>query len=126
MGGNFYDPYCGMHSWPYSNEYPYKQCCYERDGMECMWYKPDELGNSEALEDKHYLAKFLYSGYSVGGLGFEITCWTEGTITEDFAMDCWRRSSYHMDVILTRGQWSNLAQFGCYIDYSFANCWFAY
>ena len=45
MGGNFYDPYCGMHSWPYSNEYPYKQCCYERDGMECMWYKPDELGS---------------------------------------------------------------------------------
>ena len=80
---------------------------------------------TEFFWTKHFQSQFSYVGYSVGGLGFEITCWTEGTITEDFAMDCWRRSSYHMDVILTRGQWYDLAQFGCYIDYSFANCWFA-
>ena len=57
--------------------------------------------------------------------GYEISAWSSGTITPSAAVDSWRGSSAHQNVILTQGSWTDLKTVGCAWHNTVAHCWFA-
>jgi hypothetical protein len=75
-----------------------------------MWSKPKEFNPNWASGD-----------------GFEISC-VGGTQTAQGALDCWKGSSFHMDVILNRGIWApfrNWGKIGAAYYRGAAHAWFA-
>ena len=70
-----------------------------------MWSKPREL-----------------TSYS--GNGFEISAYTGGNITPEGALDLWKHSSAHNQVMTTQGSWSDLKTMGVAIDGRYAHVWF--
>lgn len=96
---------CNMHSWSQSPRW--SGCCYRggSDGK-CMWDKPREL-----------------SGYR--GNGYEVSCGGSGGLTPKGAIDCWRGSQAHSDVILNRGMWrDSWGAVGVGISGKYAVAWF--
>ncbi|MCR9174281.1 MAG: CAP domain-containing protein, partial [bacterium] len=85
---------CNTHSW--SNNGNWSSCCYTADHKQakCMWNKPSELTN--------------YSGY-----GYEIAVGSSNTnfegfvVSAEFALDSWKDSFHHNNVILNRDIWKN-------------------
>lgn len=84
------DPSCNLHTWYGIPGAPYTTCCYTSDHAQaaCMWNKPGEV-----------------SGGSYSPYGFEIAAW--GYSTVEAALDGWKNSSGHDDVILNNPPWNN-------------------
>lgn len=70
-----------------------------------MWSKPSELTS--------YL-----------GSGFEISSRYSLSMTPDVALDSWKGSQGHNDVMTTQGMWSDLKTMGVGIDGKYAHVWF--
>ena len=45
-------------------------------------------------------------------------------MTAKGAMAKWRSSPGHYNVILTKGMWGSLTDFGCWWKGNYAHCWF--
>lgn len=101
--------HCSPHSW--STRSPGSSCCYPRDHSQprCMWDKPREI-----------------TGRAYPGLGFEIVCHHPRRMTPEIAMDCWKASGPHLEVILNRGRWNGIAwkALGVEISEHYAIAWF--
>ena len=85
-----WSPPCNLHSWAAIGGA--KACCYpdSHTTPHCMWDKPREL-----------------TGFP--GNGFEIAVSVgSGTVTPEVALEMWRMSPHHHDVILNRGMWADL------------------
>jgi len=96
---------CNGHSWLGA-----VSCCFSISSeatWPCMWNKPLELSK---WDDRN---------------GYEISAWSSGTITPSGAVDSWRGSSAHHNVILTQGSWTDLQTVGCAWRNTVAHCWFA-
>ena len=70
-----------------------------------MWSKPSELT-------------------SYPGSGFEISSRYSLSMTPDVALDSWKGSQGHNDVMTTQGMWSDLKTMGVGIDGKYAHIWF--
>lgn len=70
-----------------------------------MWSKPSELT-------------------SYPGSGFEISSRYSLSMTPDVALDSWKGSQGHNDVMTTQGMWSDLKTMGVGIDGKYAHVWF--
>jgi len=79
-------PECNLHSW--SNAGSWSPCCYTADHAQaqCMWDKPTELT-------------------SYPGNGYENA--SRGAQSPAAALDLWKASPGHNDVILSQGIWSD-------------------
>lgn len=80
---------CNAHSW--SNRGPWSACCYTPDHKQarCMWDKPRELT--------------LYTGNGYENAAFT----TASRISPTQALEAWKGSPAHHDVILNRGTWAD-------------------
>ena len=103
---------CNMHSWSQSDNW--SACCYTDDHKraECMWNKPRELTNYQ-------------------GDGFEIAFHTTAPFinADQFAagaMDSWKKSKGHNDVMVNRGTWKNIRWEAVGVGYygGYATIWF--
>ncbi|MCB0478728.1 MAG: hypothetical protein KDC84_11215 [Crocinitomicaceae bacterium] len=80
---------CNLHSW--SDKGEWSSCCYTSDHAkaECMWNKPKELTSYE-------------------GRGYEISHGTYGgEATPEGALNGWKRSTPHNNVIINKGIWDD-------------------
>ncbi|HHN47781.1 MAG TPA: CAP domain-containing protein [Bacteroidales bacterium] len=103
---------CNMHSWSRNNNW--SACCYTGDHKRaaCMWSKPRELSNYQ-------------------GDGFEIAFHTTapfinaGKLAAE-AMDSWKKSKGHNDVMVNRGTWKNIKWEAVGVGYygGYATIWF--
>jgi hypothetical protein len=82
-------PDCNMHSWSANGSW--KPCCYTRDhaNAPCMWDKPKEI-----------------TGYQ--SQGFEIAHRSTAGATPQSALVGWQKSPGHHEVIINKGQWSDV------------------
>ncbi len=96
---------CNLHSW--SDQGAWGACCYTPDHAEaqCMWDKPSELT--------------AYSGY-----GYENAA--AGTNSPADAVEAWKGSPGHNDVMLNQGGWANLpwGAIGAALQDGYAVVWF--
>ena len=96
---------CNLHSW--SDAGPWSSCCYTPDHAEaaCMWDKPRELTDYP-------------------GNGYEISVF--GTTTAQDALDAWKGSAGHNNVILNLEGWVDFpwSAMGVGADGAFINVWF--
>lgn len=83
-----FDTDCNLHSW--SDQGEWSACCYTSDHAEasCMWDKPKELTN--------------YTG-----AGFEIAAYSSNDMTSEKALDLWKNSIGHNNVVLNIDKWEN-------------------
>jgi hypothetical protein len=104
---------CNAHSW--TNAGSWTGCCYTPDHAQasCMWKKPAELS--------HYTSA-----------GFEIAIGEPGVVSgfvldAKKALELWKSSSLHHDVILNRNTWQSTTwkAMGAGIIDSHAAVWFA-
>lgn len=99
---------CNLHSWSDAGEW--SACCYTDDHAQaqCMWDKPSEL------------TSYPGAGYenAVGGSGFPLT--PEG------ALDAWKSSPGHNDVILNQGIWADRPwlALGAGLEHGYGVLWF--
>ena len=97
---------CNLHSW--SNKGKWSPCCYNGNdaSAKCMWEKPKEL-----------------TGYS--GSGFEIAAYATN-MSPQIAIDGWKGSSGHNEVMINKGSWKNLnwQAVGVGISGDYAVIWF--
>lgn len=97
---------CNLHSW--SNNGKWTACCYTGNdaSAKCMWNKPKEL-----------------TGYS--SAGFEIAAFATN-MSPQVAMDGWRSSRGHNEVMINRGAWKkmNWQAVGVGISGDYAVIWF--
>ena len=100
---------CNMHSW--SSSSAWTPCCFtERSPKdECMWNKPREITRGR------------YSGY-----GYEIVAWLSDPIDPDSAIRLWEKSKGHHDMIMNRGNWSQVEwrAMGAAMSEHYAVVWF--
>jgi uncharacterized glyoxalase superfamily protein PhnB len=100
------DP-CNLHSW--SDKGNWTPCCYTSDHAkaQCMWDKPKELTS--------------YQSY-----GFEIATWGSGKANAEEALDSWKNSSGHNDVIINQGIWNDYTwkAIGIGMSDNYAVVWF--
>lgn len=104
---------CNTHSW--SDKGTWKSCCYTADHKqaECMWNKPGELTNYKSN-------------------GFEIACGSSEAVYKDFvmtapyALDSWKGSVHHNNVIMNKDIWKAVKwnAIGIGIYKGFATVWF--
>ncbi|HEU4514648.1 MAG TPA: hypothetical protein VFR87_16185 [Nocardioidaceae bacterium] len=101
---------CGGNNHSWSNDGSWTPGCYvpgDQSTYGIMWKKPQEIAN--------------YSGY-----GYEIVAWSSSQITQQQALDLWKKSAAHNDVILNKGQWSNRVwkALGAIVNGNYACAWF--
>jgi uncharacterized protein YkwD len=98
---------CNMHSW--STQGAWTPCCYTPDhaASSCMWSKPREL-----------------TGYR--GEGFEIAAWQSSHIGADQALESWKNSPAHHNVIINQGTWAGerWQALGAALSEHYAVAWF--
>lgn len=98
---------CNLHSW--SGNGNWTACCYTDDHAQaqCMWDKPREMTN--------------YTGN-----GYEIAAWSSGDISENQALEIWKNSQGHLNVIMNKDVWSNIEwkAIGAAIYKGYAVVWF--
>ena len=106
----YYDPQqrkCNLHSW--SSHGKWTSCCYTDDHAqkECMWRKPKEISNYP-------------------GQGFEIAYYSSQMLTPEVALNGWKKSTSHHEVILNRGIWKSVTfnSIGVYVTEHYAVVWF--
>jgi hypothetical protein len=97
-----FDPNCNMHSW--SDKGNWTACCYTNDHKDpgCMWNKPKEI-----------------TGYESNG--FEISFYSGAGVTAEQALESWKTSNGHNQVIINESIWKNISWkaigVGIYEDY---------
>lgn len=100
---------CNMHSW--SGEGDWTSCCYTPDNAEaqCMWDKPNEITNG------------VYTGY-----GYEIAATGNAGLTAEEALDQWKNSVLHNDVMVNQGAWVDVEfrAIGAAMSENYAVVWF--
>jgi uncharacterized protein YkwD len=99
---------CNLHSW--SNKGNWRPCCYTSNHAksDCMWEKPREL------------TKYNDSG-------FEIAAYSGNYISAQSALDLWKNSHGHNDVILNKNKWKKeWKAIGIGIYGNYAVVWFGY
>ena len=100
---------CNLHSWSRSKSWT--PCCYtERSPKDrCTWDKPREI------------TRMRY-----GGDGYEIAAWLSDPIDAESALQLWKISKGHHDIILNRGIWSNVRwrAMGAAMSENYAVVWF--
>lgn len=100
---------CNGHSWSPSRQW--KACCYTDDHAKaaCMWNKPAEI-----------------TGGAYPGQGFEIWAWRSGRMTVDFAIEGWKGSVPHHQVLTNQGPWAayRWRAMGTAISEHYAVVWF--
>jgi hypothetical protein len=98
---------CNLHSW--SDEGNWTPFCYSPDHANArfMWEKPRELT-------------------SYPGNGYEIAAFRSDTITANEALELWKNSEAHLDLILNRGVWKDIKwkAIGGAINGGYAVIWF--
>jgi len=98
---------CNLHSW--SNQGEWTPVCYTEDHeyAELMWSKPRELTS--------------YSGH-----GYEIAHFAGMGVTPAMALDWWKNSEPHNNVIINREDWADnfWTAMGVGIDGNYAAVWF--
>lgn len=104
---------CNTHSW--SDKGQWKGCCYSPDHKDpgCMWNKPREMTSYKAD-------------------GFEIACGSSEAIydnyvmTAQYALDSWKGSVHHNNVVLNKDIWKAVKwnAIGIGIYKGFAVIWF--
>ena len=113
LPGNPLPADCNAHSW--SSKGPWTACCYTPDHKQatCMWSKPREVSKFNAD-------------------GFEIAIGQPGVVSgyaldSQRAVDLWKSSPKHNEVMLNRGPWANMTgrALGAGIIDSHACAWFA-
>lgn len=79
---------CNLHSW--SNQGNWSSCCYTSDHAQaqCMWNKPKEISNG----------LYASNGYEISAMG---------GVTPQDALEIWKGSPAHHDVILNKNIWLN-------------------
>jgi len=122
MDLNTYHPenICGdkgnEHSWSNNGNWTgkvgvgaWKGCCYPDDhsNQPCMWDKPKEIANYP-------------------GNGYEIVHSEPGIVTAQSALNGWKSSPDHNDVILNKGKWGNFPwkAIGAVYGGNFSCAWF--
>jgi uncharacterized protein YkwD len=100
---------CNMHSWSAAGAW--SSCCYTDDHAQarCMWAKPREITRG---------------GYP--GDGFEIAHGGSRGVTPEGALQGWKRSQAHHEVIVNKGIWSTSKwqAMGVAVSESYALVWF--
>lgn len=102
---------CNTHSWSNKGEGRWTNCCdIDDDDRGCSWDKPKEISNG-----------------AYNGVGFEIACKYADEMSNSVALDCWKKSSPHLDMMLNRGTWADnkWKAIGAGISYHYAVVWFA-
>ena len=99
------EPGCNLHSW--SDAGPWSACCYTDDHAQaaCMWNKPKEM------------TVYPGSGYENASAGFG---------SPQAALDGWKSSPAHNDVILNKGIWKDFpwGAIGAGVNQGYAVLWF--
>lgn len=87
---------CNPHSW--SNKGEWTACCYTSDHKQaqCMWDKPRELTNYKG------------SGYEIA-FGSSDSRYDNYTASSEAALEAWKKSSGHNNVILNKDIWKTQA-----------------
>ncbi len=99
---------CNLHSW--SDKGSWTACCYTSDHKNAkgMWNKPRELT-------------------SYKGNGYEIAAASSGTLTPKHALEMWKRSKGHHNVIINKGMWKReWKAIGAAIYKGYAVVWFGH
>jgi hypothetical protein len=98
---------CNLHSW--SDKGNWTPFCYTSDhaNAQLMWDKPRELTSYE-------------------GNGYEIAVFRSDTMTADAALELWKNSEAHLDLILNNGIWKDVEwrAIGGAINGKYAVVWF--
>lgn len=98
---------CNLHSW--SSKGNWTACCYTPDHAraDCIWKKPRELT-------------------SYTGNGYEIAHYSSAGATPSSALEGWKRSSGHNEVMINGGRWAalNWKAIGIAIYKEYAVVWF--
>jgi hypothetical protein len=98
---------CNLHSW--SKYGSWSSCCYTPDyaQSQCMWNKPKELT-------------------SYTGSGYEISAYSSARINAQSALDMWKNSSGHNNVMINKDIWTNITwnAVGVGIYNNYAVIWF--
>jgi uncharacterized protein YkwD len=98
---------CNMHSW--SSQGPWSPCCYTPDhaASSCMWVKPREMTTYH-------------------GEGFEIAAWQSDRLTAEQALESWKTSPGHHNVIINQGTWAGESwqALGAAMSNHYALAWF--
>jgi hypothetical protein len=98
---------CNLHSW--SDKGNWIPFCYTPDhaNAQFMWDKPRELT-------------------SYPGNGYEIAAFRSDSMTANAAIELWKKSETHLDLILNRGIWKDVKwnAIGGAIDEGYAVLWF--
>jgi uncharacterized protein YkwD len=105
---------CNMHSW--SDKGKWSSCCYTDDHKqsECMWKKPQEL------------SKYKGYGYEISHGYSQFEKFSGDTVTAITALEGWKNSKGHNNVILNKEIWAKMKwnAIGIGIDRDFACVWF--
>ncbi len=105
---------CNMHSW--SDKGKWSSCCYTEDHKKanCMWDKPHELTNYRGL------------GFEISHGFSQFNNFSGDTVTVETALDGWKKSNGHNDVILNKEIWAKMKwnAIGIGINRDFACIWF--
>lgn len=107
MENNLVTERCNLHSW--SSKGKWSSCCYTNDHKQsaCMWNKPREL-----------------TSYTSDG--YEIAAFSSDGITPEEALNMWKKSQGHNQVLTNAGTWKsnkwNAIGIGIYKNY--AVVWF--
>ena len=94
-----------LHSWSSYGSWTSVVYTSDHNYAAYMWSKPSELT-------------------SYPGSGFEISSRYSLSMTPDVALDSWKGSQGHNDVMTTQGMWSDLKTMGVGIDGKYAHVWF--
>ncbi len=100
---------CNLHSWSDKGKNKWTACCYTSDHKkaECMWNKPRELSK--------------YKGH-----GFEISAMVTQKDVAQAAINGWKNSYGHNEVMINEGSWKNTEwqAVGIGITGNYAVIWF--
>lgn len=102
---------CNLHSWSNARPAIWQPMCYTNDHAQAaqMWNKPRQITGN------------LYTSP-----GYENAAWTSGTITAAGALQMWKNSPGHNQVILNQGGWAGQTwrAMGVGVSEHFAVLWF--
>ncbi len=100
---------CNMHSWSKSRRW--SSCCYRMEDPDeaCMTSKPREI-----------------TGWRYEGKAYEIAAWSSAEMAPEYALQLWKESPGHHDVIVNRGSWSAATwrSMGAAMSEHYAVVWF--
>ena len=104
---------CNPHSW--CDKGKWKGCCYTNDHKQskCMWDKPRELTNYED------------DGFEIAA-GSSDPQYKDFIMTAEYALESWKKSMHHNNVILNKDIWTKMkwSAIGIGIYNGFAVVWF--